>query len=124
MRNEYKHFTFILTIPYTIYKIQYQMQQIDLIELDKMKTQIELMSKLHHIEILKILKKNHTVKLNENKSGVFVNLSFLPSEIISEMKSYVNYVSEQEKTIQTFEAQQAEYKKTLEMDNNNTPFEI
>jgi hypothetical protein len=87
--------------------------QLDLVELDRMKTQIESMNKMHHIEILKILKGNANIKLNENKSGVFVNLSFLPNEIIDEMKSYVNYICEQEKTIQTFEAQQAEYKKTM-----------
>jgi len=94
------------------------MHETDLIELDKMKTQIESMTKLHHIEILKILKKNNNVKLNENKSGVFVNLSFLPEDIINEMKSYVNYICEQEKTIQTFEAQQAEFKKTIDMETN------
>jgi len=86
---------------------------LDLTELDKMKSRIETMSKLHHIEILKILKKNPNVKLNENKHGVFVNLSFLPEEIIDEMKSYVSYVGEQEKTIMTIEAQQEEYKKNI-----------
>ncbi len=85
----------------------------DLIELDRMKSRIETMSKLHHIEILKILKKNPNVKLNENKNGVFVNLSFLPSEIVDEMKSYVSYVGEQEKSILTMEAQQEVYKKNI-----------
>lgn len=85
----------------------------DLAELDKMKTRIEGMNKLHHIEILKILKKNPNVKLNENKNGVFVNLSFLPAELIDEVKSYVSYVGEQEKTILNMEAQQEEYKKNI-----------
>lgn len=82
-------------------------------ELDRMKSRIETMGKLHHIEILKILKKNPNVKLNENKSGVFVNLSFLPSEIVEEMKAYVAYVGEQEKSILNMEAQQEEYKKNI-----------
>lgn len=85
----------------------------DLVELDKMKTRIEGMSKLHHIEILKILKKNSSVKLNENKNGVFVNLSFLPTEVVDEMKSYVSYVGEQEKSILNMEAMQEECKKNI-----------
>lgn len=85
----------------------------DLVELDRMKTRIEGMNKLHHIEILKILKKNANVKLNENKNGVFVNLSFLPAEVVDEMKSYVAYVGEQEKSIHTMEVQQEEYKKNI-----------
>jgi hypothetical protein len=85
----------------------------DMVELDKMKSRIEGMNKLHHIEILKILKKSLNVKLNENKNGVFVNLSFLPIEVIDEMKSYVSYVGEQEKSILTMEAQQEEYKKNI-----------
>ena len=84
-----------------------------MVELDKMKSRIEGMNKLHHIEILKILKKSLNVKLNENKNGVFVNLSFLPIEVIDEMKSYVSYVGEQEKSILTMEAQQEEYKKNI-----------
>ena len=84
-----------------------------MVELDKMKSRIETMSKLHHIEILKILKKNPNIKLNENKHGVFVNLSFLPNEIVDDMKTYVAYVDAQDKTIFDMEAQQEEYKKNI-----------
>ena len=45
--------------------------------LETMKTRIEQMNKLQHIEVLKILQNNPNIKLNENKSGVYVNLSFL-----------------------------------------------
>ena len=47
------------------------------LKLEEMKFMIEGMTKNHQIEILKIMTKNVAVKINENKSGVFVNLSFL-----------------------------------------------
>ena len=44
-------------------------------ELEILKKQIELLDKKHHIEILKILT-GHSYKINENKNGSFVNMSF------------------------------------------------
>lgn len=74
-------------------------------DLEKLKNTIEGMSKTHHIEILKILKKNQNVKLNENKNGVYINITFLPEEIINEISNYVNYIKDQENTLQTMETQ-------------------
>jgi len=70
--------------------------------LTDMKDAIEKMSKNHQLEILKILKKSNT-KLNENKSGTFVNLSYLPLPIIEEIHAYVSYARDQEDTIQIME---------------------
>jgi hypothetical protein len=78
-------------------------------ELEKMKTKIEKMNKHHHIEILKILKNNPNVKLNENKSGVFVNLSFLPSNAIDEVTKYIDYITDQENSIRFMESQQEQF---------------
>ena len=64
-----------------------------IMDLEIMKNKIEKMSKKHHIEILKILKMNANVKLNENKSGVFVNLSFLPHDTIDEIQNYLIKIS-------------------------------
>ena len=55
------------------------MQSMELLE--KMKNTIEGMKKYHQIEILKILTK-HQSKINENKSGCYVNLTFLPKETV------------------------------------------
>jgi hypothetical protein len=71
------------------------------------------MSKTNHIEILQILKKHQNVKLNENKSGVFVNLSFLSNELLEEINKYVNYINEQESVINTIETQKQEFKNTF-----------
>jgi hypothetical protein len=75
----------------------------------KMKTTIESMNKYHQIEILKILSKN-LCKLNENKSGVYVNLSFVPDETVRELNEYINYTREQEDSIITMEYQKEEFK--------------
>jgi hypothetical protein len=75
-----------------------------------MKDKIERMPKNNQIEVLKILKKYQNIKLNENKSGVFVNLSFLSNEILDEIDKYVNYVNDQETVINTIETQKQEFK--------------
>jgi len=82
-------------------------------ELEQIKSRIESMTKQHHIEILKILKKTPNVKLNENKSGVFVNLSFLQKSTIDEIASYISYITDQESSIQELETQCEEFKNTF-----------
>jgi hypothetical protein len=82
-------------------------------DLELLKTKIEKMSKMHHIEILKILKKNGNVKLNENKSGVYVNLSFLPKDTISELENYLNYIEDQETSLIVLENQKEEFKNSF-----------
>jgi hypothetical protein len=86
---------------------------IDIRMLENMKNRIESMSKNHQIEILKILKKNTSVKLNENKSGVYINLSFLPKETLSDLEYYMNYIHDQENTLQEIESQKNEFKNTF-----------
>jgi proline dehydrogenase len=78
-------------------------------ELETIKNTIEIMNKQNHIEILKILK-NAREKINENKSGVFINLSLVKPSTIEQIKTYIQYIQEQEKTIQSIENQQEEYK--------------
>jgi hypothetical protein len=81
--------------------------------LSSIKDKIEKMPKNNQIEILKILKKYQNIKLNENKSGIFVNLSFLSKEILDEIDKYVNYVNDQETVINTIETQKQEFKNTF-----------
>jgi hypothetical protein len=80
--------------------------------LENLKTKIETMNKKQHIEILKILTQFPNVKLNENKSGVFINLLFLPNETIEELDKYIQYIDEQETNIMSIETQKNEYKTT------------
>ena len=75
-------------------------------DLELMKTNIENMTKINQVEILKILLK-HNVKINENKSGIFVNMSFLDKTIIEDIKVYLDYVKEQESTLQSLETKKS-----------------
>lgn len=85
----------------------------DFVALEQMKAKIESMSKTHHIEILKILKKNSAIKLNENKSGVFINLSFLSNSVLDEIKEYLNYIQDQEVSLSELETQKDSYKNSF-----------
>lgn len=77
--------------------------------LNRLKNQIEGMEKHHQIEILKILSKN-LCKLNENKNGVYVNMTFLEQPIIEELEEYIKYMKEQEDNLNTTEYQKEEFK--------------
>ena len=80
-------------------------------QLENLKAQIEKMPKNHQIEILKILNTHPDVKLNENKSGVYVNLSFLPKDVLPKIKEYLGYVQDQENALRDIETQKKDYVK-------------
>lgn len=91
----------------------------DTTELETIKKQIEQMDKTHHIEILKILKQNNSITLNENKSGVYVNLSFLPDPLLEQLKKYIQYTNAQEDAISLLEKQQTDLKNTFFSDKED-----
>jgi hypothetical protein len=86
--------------------------------LENIKSSIEIMNKYHQIEILKILSKNLS-KINENKSGVYVNLSFLPQDTINNLKDYITYTKEQEDSLNMIECQKTEYKNAFFSEKDN-----
>jgi hypothetical protein len=88
-------------------------------ELEDIKNKIESMDKIHHIEILKILKNSASVKLNENKSGIFVNLSFLHPHTLDEIKKYIHYINVQETSISHLETQCDNFKNTFFIDKED-----
>ena len=73
--------------------------------LDNVKEKIECMNKENQIEILKLLRKNINVKKNENKSGTFVNLSYLPDEVVEDIQKYIEYINVQERNLQSTESE-------------------
>ena len=79
--------------------------------LDDLKSNIEKMTKPQQLEVLKLLHENPDVKLNENKSGVYVNLSFLPECVLTNIQTYMTYVKEQENTFKQMETQKQDFKK-------------
>ena len=88
------------------------MATVDVNKLDLLKEKIESLSKFQQVEILKILSKN-MCKLNENKSGIFVNMTFLETEVIDEIEKYMSYVEDQSDTFQTVEYQKEEFKNII-----------
>lgn len=79
--------------------------EINIVELNLIKDSIDKMVKINQVEILRILKKNPKINLNENNYGVHVNLSDLPYSTIEEIKNYINYVNTQEKNLNHIELQ-------------------
>ena len=88
------------------------MATVDVSKLENLKEKIEVLSKLPQVEILKILSKN-MCKLNENKSGIFVNMTFLETDVVDEIEKYMLYVEDQSDTFQTVEYQKEEFKNII-----------
>ena len=88
------------------------MATVDVNKLEDLKDKIEALSKFQQVEILKILSKN-MCKLNENKSGIFVNMTFLETDAIEEIEKYMSYVEDQADTFQTAEYQKEEFKNII-----------
>lgn len=82
-------------------------------ELENIKSVVENMSKHHQIEILKIIKYGSSNKINENKSGCYINLSFLPSHTMDEINKYIEYVLKQEQILTPFESEKDVVKNTF-----------
>jgi len=74
-------------------------------ELNILKERIEGMDKYHQIEVLRILTKQSSVKINENNNGTFVNLTEQTSGVIAELYKYTNYVEEQQKQLKKIETE-------------------
>ena len=69
-------------------------------KLERIKEKIEGMPQFHQIEVLRILEKDKGVVLNENKNGVFVNLTHAPKNIVEELIKYISYVDQQQTSLQ------------------------
>ena len=88
--------------------------------LENIKNAIELMGKPQHIEILNILKRNSQVKINENRNGVYINMSFVPNELIYELETYISYIKDQELSLNRFEIEKEKCKTNFLVEPKNT----
>ena len=84
----------------------------NIVLLESLKTQIEKLEKEQQLEVLKRLHNNQEVKLNENKSGVYINLSFLPTSAVNDIKKHLDYIKDQEQSLKLAESQKQKYVKT------------
>ncbi len=70
----------------------------------KLKEQLEALPTFHQIEILRIMNTKH-ININENKNGVFINITKLNDETLIELENYLKYVSKQEEQLNELEQQ-------------------
>ena len=80
--------------------------------LEEMKNIIEGLNKTNQLEFLKMFK-DENVKLNENKSGTFINLSFLNEDILNKIKHYIIYIKKQQSELELLESQKKEFQDTF-----------
>jgi hypothetical protein len=90
----------------------------DFNQLNYIREQIENMSKFNQIEILRILTKNKSVIINENKYGIHINLSELQDSILNELMVYIKYVNTQEIYLNNAEKEKEKYKNTFFLKDN------
>jgi hypothetical protein len=88
-------------------------------ELKQLKEHIEKMDKTNQIDILKILRDCNNVILNENKSGVYINLTYCPQNTIDEIRKYLDYTTEQDQVLRITE-QEKDNVKTEYFNNIST----
>lgn len=69
-----------------------------------LKDGIENMPVIHQIEILRILYNKQT-QINENKNGVFINISKINDKTLQELENYMKYVIQQEEQLNEIEEQ-------------------
>ena len=82
-------------------------------DLNLIKQKIEVLDKTQQIEVLRIIKKNANSKLNENKSGIYINLAFLPEDVLKELCEFIKYISDQEQLLNPVENQKEDFKNTF-----------
>jgi hypothetical protein len=70
----------------------------------KLKDDMERLPIFHQIEILRILQTKNT-NLNENKNGIFINITKLSDETLLQIEEYIEYVNAQEKHLNEAEEQ-------------------
>lgn len=82
-------------------------------DLDTIKKIIETWDKKNQIQILKIIHRRIPQIINENKSGIYINMNFLHKEILQEIKEYILYVQHQETSLKPIESQKEDIKNTF-----------
>jgi len=78
-------------------------------ELAKMRDSIESLSKEQQIQILRLFKDNK-IPINENKNGVFINLTGLADDILEKLNTHLQHIITQELLLKTTEDVKKTYK--------------
>ena len=70
------------------------------------KEKIELLSKQHQIELLRILSIIPEISISENNNGVFINLTQQNDIVFEKIENFLEYVNVQQKSLSLLEKQQ------------------
>ena len=71
-------------------------------EIKELKDKIEILSKSYQIEIGRLLLSNG-VQIDENKNGIFINLTKVEQEVLIKIKDYLAYANIQEDKLKNIE---------------------
>ena len=81
----------------------------DIEELKELKDNIELLSQSYQIEIGRLLL-NNNIQIDENKNGIFINLSKIDTPTLIKLKNFLIYANSQEVKLKNIESKQEELK--------------
>jgi hypothetical protein len=87
-------------------------------EVFELKQFIEKLNKQRQIDVLKILVDNN-INVSENKNGSFINLSLVPENIIIKLKEYIQYIKDQDVSLEKLEDVKKDFKSSF-FSNNKT----
>ena len=83
-----------------------------------LRDKIENFEKAQQLQILRILKKNK-ININENKNGIFLNLTNIDNNIIEELEQFIKHIDNQEKLLEYNENVKNDYKQIFFKDNKD-----
>jgi len=83
------------------------------VDLESICARIHTLDEQHHLHIAAILRKEPTIKINENNNGIMINMSFIPSHSLQEIQEYLDFLSRQESEIRNMEDLQEECKQQI-----------
>ena len=68
-------------------------------QLQILKQKIEQLEKNRQVEVLRIIHNTQSNIINENKNGIYINMSSLTDNIIDNLKTYLTHINTQEKEL-------------------------
>lgn len=80
---------------------------------------IERLPHHYHLGILQIIMKDEEECINENKNGIYVNMSELTRQTIATIKKYLDYIHFQEQNLNKIEAEQEIVKSNFVLSSAN-----
>jgi septum formation inhibitor-activating ATPase MinD len=72
-------------------------------QLNLLKQNIECLEKPRQIEILRIINESQSTIINENKNGIYINMTSLTEDTLTELKNFIKYIYTQEEDLNTNE---------------------